>query len=208
MAAERSNSLDAQLRWKSGANSLSIGAFYTRFSNFVFDQNSGNLVDADGVAGNPDSTLLEAFTQQVPAIFKGFEAESSTRIDEALGKLDLTLRGDYVHATNKDSGNPLPRIPPLRLGVGLRYQLENLGARFDVLHAFKQNRHDDFELVTDGYTDVSAALTYKLPTQYHVELFAKANNLLNQEIRYHTSYLKDISTAGERSLLFGMRAEF
>lgn len=205
---ERSNSLDAQVRWKLGVNSLNIGAFYTRFNNFVFDQNSGNLVDADGVAGNSGSTLLEAFTKQVPAIFKGFEAESSTRIYDTFGKLDLTLRGDYVRATNKNSGKPLPRIPPLRLGAGLRYQLENFGARFDILHAFKQNRHDDFELETDGYTDVSALLTYKLPTKLHLELFAKANNLLNEEIRYHTSYLKDISTAGERSLLVGLRAEY
>ena len=202
---ERSNSLDAQVRWKSGVNSFSIGAFYTRFNNFIFDQNSGNLVDADGL---PGGDLNEAFTQQVAATFKGFEAESSTRVYEALGKLDLTMRGDYVRATNNDSGDALPRIPPLRLGAGLRYQLENFGARFDVLHAFNQNRIDAVELKTDGYTDVSAMLTYKLPTKLHMELFGKANNLLNQEIRYHTSYLKDISPAGERSLLVGLRAEF
>ena len=202
---ERSNSLDAQIRWKSGVNNFSVGAFYTRFNNFIFDQNSGNLVAANGI---PGGDLNQAFTQQVGAVFKGFEAESSTRIYEALGKLDLTLRGDYVRATNKDSGNPLPRIPPLRLGIGLRYQLENFGARFDILHAFDQNRIDTTELKTDGYTDVSAMMTYKLPTKLHMELFAKANNLLNQEIRYHTSYLKDNSPAGERSLLVGLRAEF
>jgi iron complex outermembrane receptor protein len=41
-----------------------------------------------------------------------------------------------------------------------------------------------------------------------MEFFAKANNLLNQEIREHASFLKDISPAGERSVLFGMRADF
>jgi iron complex outermembrane receptor protein len=41
-----------------------------------------------------------------------------------------------------------------------------------------------------------------------VELFAKANNLLNQEIREHTSFLKDIAPAGERSILVGLRADF
>ncbi len=202
---ERSNTLDAQIRWKTNTNSFSIGAFYTRFSNFIFDQNNGNFVDADGL---PGGDLNEAFTQQVAATFKGFELEGSSRVSESLGKLDLTYRGDYVRASNRDSGDPLPRIPPLRLGAGLRYQLDNLGARFDVLHAFNQNKTDDAELKTDGYTDVSAMITYKLPSKYHVELFGKANNLLNQEIRYHTSYLKDISTAGERSLLVGLRAEF
>jgi iron complex outermembrane receptor protein len=41
-----------------------------------------------------------------------------------------------------------------------------------------------------------------------VELFAKANNLLDDEIREHASFLKDIAPAGERSLLFGARADF
>ena len=41
-----------------------------------------------------------------------------------------------------------------------------------------------------------------------MELFAKANNLLNDEIREHASFLKDISPAGERSLVIGARADF
>ncbi|HNU66970.1 MAG TPA: TonB-dependent receptor, partial [Methylotenera sp.] len=108
----------------------------------------------------------------------------------------------------RDNGQALPRITPLRLGAGLRYQKNALGARVDVLHAFSQNRTAENELKTDGYTDVSATVTYKLPTKVHVELFAKAKNLLNQEIREHTSFLKDISPAGERSVLLGLRADF
>jgi iron complex outermembrane recepter protein len=63
-------------------------------------------------------------------------------------------------------------------------------------------------LPTDGYTDVSALVAYKLPTKVNLEIFAKANNLLNQEIREHASILKDISPAGERSILIGARADF
>jgi iron complex outermembrane receptor protein len=51
-------------------------------------------------------------------------------------------------------------------------------------------------------------VTYKLPVKYQVELFAKANNLLNDEIREHASFLKDLSPAGERSLLIGAHADF
>jgi len=39
-------------------------------------------------------------------------------------------------------------------------------------------------------------------------VFAKANNLLDQEIRQHASFLKDSSVAGERSILIGARADF
>lgn len=65
------------------------------------------------------------------------------------------------------------------------------------------------ELETSSYTDVSAMVAYKLPVpRFHVEVFAKANNLLDEEIREHASFLKDISPAGERSLLIGARADF
>jgi len=76
------------------------------------------------------------------------------------------------------------------------------------LHAFKQNKTAQNELATDSYTDVSALIAYKLPTKANIEIFAKANNLLDQEIRQHASFLKDSSVAGERSILIGARADF
>jgi iron complex outermembrane recepter protein len=106
------------------------------------------------------------------------------------------------------TGEALPRIAPLRLGAGLHYQKNSFGARVDVLHAFDQNRTAANELATNGYTDLSALVSYKLPTKLNIELFAKANNLLNQEIREHASILKDIAPQGERSVLFGVRSDF
>jgi iron complex outermembrane receptor protein len=90
----------------------------------------------------------------------------------------------------------------------LQYQKERFGARLDVLRAFKQDRTNNNELATDGYTNLSALATYKLPTKLNLELFAKANNLLDQEIREHASFLKDIAPQAGRSLLLGLRADF
>ena len=78
----------------------------------------------------------------------------------------------------------------------------------DVLRAFNQNNTANNELATDGYTNVSALIAYKLPTRFNMELFARANNLLNDEIREHASFLKDVAPAGERSILIGARADF
>ena len=139
-------------------------------------------------------------------LHQGYKSVSYTHL---IDNLDLTLRGDYVRASNRDNGDALPRITPMRLGAGLRYQLNGIGARLDVLHAFGQNRTALNELKTDGYTDMSALVSYKLPTnKMNVELFAKARNLLNQEIREHASFLKDIAPAGERSLMIGLRSDF
>lgn len=194
---ERSNGIDAQLRWKDAKNSFSVGAYYTRFSSFLGLLETGNT---DAGSGLPIAQF-SAFA----ADFKGLEAEGKFNV---ANNLDLTLRGDYVHATNRDNGDALPRISPLRLGGGLHYQKGSFGARVDVLHAFDQNRTAANELATDGYTDVSALISYKLPTRFNIELFAKANNLLNDEIREHASFLKDIAPQGERSVLIGLRTDF
>jgi iron complex outermembrane receptor protein len=192
---ERSKGVDAQIRWKDAKNSFSLGAYYTRFSNFIGLFETGDVEDGLPVA---------QFTA-VPATFKGLEAEGKFNLTD---KLDLTVRGDYVHAKENRTNEYLPRISPLRLGGGLRYALNGFSARMDVLRAFNQNNTADNELATDGYTNVSAMLAYKFPTKVNVELFAKANNLLNDEIREHASFLKDISPAGERALLIGARADF
>jgi iron complex outermembrane recepter protein len=220
LAKERSNGIDTRLQWKAGKHSMSVGAYYTRFSNFISLANTGNTrgvdgelnpldVDGDGIAdGSGEEILPEARFTPVPAIFKGLEAEGKFRIYEGTGAMDFNLRGDYVRATNRDTGDALPRISPLRLGAGLNYQFNRFGARFDVLRAFKQDRTAVNELETDGYTLVTATATYRLPTSLHLEAFARANNLLDQEIREHTSFLKDIAPLGGRSLLLGLRGEF
>ncbi|WP_286162498.1 TonB-dependent receptor [Methylobacillus flagellatus] len=217
---EVANGIDAQLRWKSGNNSFSVGTYYTRFRNFISLANSGNNrgldgelnpvdADNDGVAdGSGEEILPEASFLAVPAVFRGVEAEGKFRIYEQAGALDMRLRGDYVRATNRDTGEALPRIAPLRVGVGFDYTLNRFGARVDLLRAFNQGRTADNELATDGYTRLDATLTYRLPTSFTLEAFAKARNLLDDEIREHTSFLKDISMSGGRAVVFGLRGEF
>ncbi len=200
---ERSNGIDAQVRWKSGQNSVTVGAYYTRFRNFIGLFNTGVDILVDG------EPLPEAQFSQVRAVFKGLELEGKFGLTDYLG---LSVRGDYVHARNQDTGDYLPRISPLRLGAALNYNFNALSAQLDVLHAFDQNKTASnattTELATDGYTNVSATLAYKLPTKFGLEVFARANNLLNDEIREHTSFLKDIAPQGERSVLIGLRGEF
>jgi iron complex outermembrane receptor protein len=196
---EKSNGIDAQIRWKDAKNAFSLGVYYTRFSNFIGLFETGNLIGPIG------EELPEAQFRAVPAVFKGLEFEGKVGLTD---QLTLNLRADYVHAKEKDSNEYLPRIAPLRLGAGLQYQLNKFSAKLDVLRAFKQDKTANNELATDGYTNVSALVAYKLPTKLNLELFAKANNLLNDEIREHASFLKDISLAGERSLLIGLRGDF
>ena len=76
-------------------------------------------------------------------------------------------------------------------------------------YAGKQNRVADGELPTDAYTLVNAMFSYRLRTALpNAEVFLKLNNLLNEEIRLHTSVLKDIAPRGGRSGQLGVRLAF
>lgn len=220
LSVEKSNGVDLQLRWKQGGNSFSVTGFYTRFNNYITPFSTGNTrgadgelnpadLDNDGVAdGSGEEIMDEALTLAVPAVFRGLEFAGKFHVYEGSGALDLRLKGDYVRATNRRTGDPLPRISPLRLGFGVDYALNRFGASLDVTRTFGQDRVADNERPTDGYTMVDATLSYHLPTRLHLDAFVKATNLLDEEAREHTSFLKDIAPLGGRSVLFGLRGEF
>lgn len=208
LSVEKSNGLDLQLRWRKGGNNFSISGFYTRFDNYITSLLTGNLRMEDGLIDNVSGELPESQIQAVPAVFKGFEVAGKFHMYEGVGALDLRLKGDYVRATNRRTGDPLPRISPLRLGFGLDYSFSRFDAALDVTRTFGQNRVADNELPTDGYTMVDAIVSYHLPTKLHLDTFLKATNLLDEEAREHTSFLKDIAPLGGRSVMLGVRGEF
>jgi iron complex outermembrane receptor protein len=218
---EKSRALDVALRLKSARHSGSISIFYNRFSNFITLFNSGNTRDEDGELnpaedpGNPGFTpggeaiLPELVYRAVPARFRGFEAEGRLRVLERFGALDLRLRFDYVRANDLNSGMPLPRIAPRRLGAGLEYRQGKLGASIDATHVSGQGRVAANELPTDSYTMVNAALSYRFKMQgLDLEAFVRGMNLLNEEARNHVSFIKDLAPLGRRSALIGLRARF
>ncbi len=210
---EKSNGLDGQIRWKAGQDSLTLGAYYTNFSNFIGLLSTNEIEKAHGHDGHDDHYYYkESQFTGIRAEFKGVELEGKTMLTDYL---QFNVRGDYVDARDKTNGGYVPRISPLKLGAGLKYEFDRFGARFDVLHAFRQDRVatnfnyvDGKELITDAYTNVSMMATYKLPTQYNLEAFTRATNLLDEEIREHASFLKDIAPMGGRAIMLGLRGEF
>ncbi len=72
----------------------------------------------------------------MPATLYGFEAEGKTRLLQKMlttsDTLDFEARADYVHGENRNTGEALPRLAPLRLGGALVYGAGPWGARMDV----------------------------------------------------------------------------
>ncbi len=106
--------------------------FYSHFRNYITEANAGLFADDEGniVPPGADDALSQEIYRGVPADFYGFEAESSFRVlDRGAHKLDLLLSGDYTNARNSDTGEPLPRIPPLRAGLRPGVHPRPLGSR-------------------------------------------------------------------------------
>jgi len=217
---EKSKALDLTLRMKSGKHSGSVGVFQNRFDNYITLVNTGNTRGADGELNPPDAgdgtslntgeeILPEFAYRAVPARFRGIEGEGRFRVMERGGVVDLLVNASYVRAEDQSTGMPLPRIAPLRYGIGADYRQDRFGARVDATIVEGQDRVAAGELPTDGYTMLNASVSYRLPAPgVRLETFLRGVNLLNEEARNHVSFLKDIAPLGRRSLQLGVRGQF
>jgi iron complex outermembrane receptor protein len=203
---DKSRSYDAGARWRRGPDTVALSAFRTTFANFITPIASGSTRDADGTR---PGAFPEFVYQAVPAIFQGYEAQGRLRVYERKGSLDLLLKADTVKAWNSSTGQALPRVPPLRFGVGLDYTLNRFSAAVDLQHARAQNRVSANELPTDGYTLLNATAGYRFAEEpFALQGFVRATNLFNAEARNHVSFLKDRAPLGGRGILLGLRGSF
>ena len=209
---EKAVSTDLSLRYASGPNRGSVGVFYNRFSNYLTEYNTGRVVDDDGepVAPGADGSLNEAIYRGVRAEFYGVELDGKWRAFSRRGHtVDLELTADYTHARNVDTGQPLPRIAPLRATLAADYGYGPFGARAQVTHAWSQHRVPDNDFPTDGYTSLGVMLTYKFRVgATHWLAYLRGDNLTNQEIRYATSVVRGFAPQGGRSVMAGLRTTF
>jgi iron complex outermembrane receptor protein len=198
---ETAYGLDLSYRYGSGAWSGGVSAFYTYFKDYIF---------AEATGAEEDDLPVYQFTA-VDATFWGFEGEleyTDFRMDGS--RLVYRLIADYVRAVNDTDNEDLPRIPPLRIGGGLRYLAGPWDAGATLRHSFQQKDTARAESETGGFTELSfdLARSFELSGEQTLTLFVRADNLLDEDIRYHTSFLKEVAPLPGRSLTIGVRGEF
>ncbi|SDN94771.1 TonB-dependent receptor [Pseudomonas jinjuensis] len=209
---EKAVSTDLALRFDNGVHKGSVGVFYSRFSNYIGLLASGRHRDEEGevVDADDEEALPEFLYSGVRAEFYGVEAQDRIHLLESpYGNFDLELSGDYTRAKNRDSGEPLPRITPLRLNSALLWELQNWQARLEVEHAASQHRVPENELPSDGYTTLGASLGYRFAVGGSDWLaFVKGDNLTDQTVRYASSILRDSVPAPGRGIEAGVKVAF
>jgi iron complex outermembrane receptor protein len=199
LAKEKNWGVEAYARGHIGPVKFSAAAFASRFDGFIYETASGEEQDE-----------LPVFVyRQNNARHVGFELEASAELFRMNG-VTLVADGvaDYVRA-NVRGGDPLPRIPPLRLLGGLEAQSARFDGRVEVEWIADQHRIAAFETPTDGHTLVNASVAWKpFGTGNETRLILSANNIFDVDARRHAAFTKDYVPLAGRDLRLSVRTSF
>jgi iron complex outermembrane receptor protein len=194
---EVSDGIDLSLRHQTERLKASANFYYYHFNNFVF------LAPTDEI--DKGSGFPIAFYLQGDSRFLGTELN----LDVKLHKYVNFLTGlDYVSA-ELTSGQPLPRIPPLRGRIGLDFHYNNFSVRPEFVAVDKQDKVFINETPTAGYGTVNVVGNYTISRQHVAHIFSvNAYNLNNKLYFNHISFIKDISPEIGRGVRFSYTVRF
>ncbi len=196
-AKERSNGAEFVLRGKGDGFSLEAGFYYNRFSDYIYEVQTGAIEDG-----------LPVFQfEQAGSRYLGFEIQGSAMLAR-LGPADISADAlvDYTDAELLGGRGPVPRIPPLRVLGGIAATADRWDARLEVEHGFAQRRVSGFETTTDGYTLVNASISIRpFADRKNTALVLSANNLFDVDARRHASFLKDFAPLAGRDIRLSLR---
>ena len=163
-----------------------VNGFFYDYENFIFLQEQLGFINRAVAYIEREATI------------QGFEAEVELDLIESAGQaLMLTLMTDFVSGQNDTDDEPLPRMPPMRVGGRLEYERGPWTFGAEARHNFAQKRVKPApraELPTDAYTLVGLDAAYRLGHGRHdATLMVQVTNLLSEEARLHSSFRKDVA---------------
>ena len=122
------------------------------------------------------------------ARLQGIEAHADVRLTS---RVSAEVGLDYVRGQLKDEGSQLPRMPPLRGRVGLRYQVNAFQVGGEVRATTTQDRVAGVEEPTEGYQLLKLFASYSFVTgQATSTVTARLDNVTDELYRNHLSLIK------------------
>ncbi len=195
---ETATNLEIAYRKHSGSVKGEVSAFINSIDDYIYLSDIGEI----------DETIVSRFLQE-DARFIGVEAQIEFPLAAYAGTdYHVNVFGDYVEA-ELDSGAYLPRIPPMRSGLELVAHANDWTLKLRNTFVSSQDKTSANEEATDSYTRLDLFADYHLHFgERDLLLFAKAKNLTNEDIRHHTSFLKENAPEAGRSIELGLRYVF
>ncbi|MGY8761447.1 MAG: TonB-dependent receptor, partial [Nitrospinaceae bacterium] len=199
---ETSYNIDMGYKLNSKKVAFELNLFHNWVNDYIYSARTGGT---GGAENNP-----EVLYEQAAATFMGYEAQLVYHIwEENSQDVDLTLFSDYTRGKLYNNGD-VPRIPPLRLGFQLDHRNGNWKSNLRLTRALSQGHSGVNEADTPGYNLLN------LNTHYHIEdfkkadmvVYAKGNNLLNENIRNSASFLRNFQPEGGIGAELGIRISY
>jgi iron complex outermembrane recepter protein len=133
------------------------------------------------------------------------------RAVDAAYKLDFNAKVDRVRAVNTRTGEPLPRIAPLRVALGVDFSMGGWQAGMDIeRHSAARVAAGEFR--SEGYTLTNARAAYRLSSAaagpISTLIYARVNNVGNVLARPAASILREIAPLPGRQFELGVQLRF
>lgn len=194
---EQALNIELGLRKIQGRLTTGLNLYQNNINDYIYAQNTGLEVNGYGQYQYVQSDVK----------FIGGEVDAAYQLLEGLS---LTAMADRVRADG------LPRIPADRIGLGFELSTMALFSTSSDWMVFgqwqqvqKQDQVADNEETSLGYDLVTLGVTYQAvfpKSEYRINL--KANNLLDEEIRQHTSFVKEQAPQPGRNISLGLAVTF
>jgi iron complex outermembrane receptor protein len=205
LGAERAVGFDLSLRARSRRVTGEITFFRNNINDFIFrnplteeefeereeefDERFNVVDEPEEEHGHGDEFPFIEYVGADSALW-GVEAHADVHLTD---ELVAELTYDWVTGALRESGLPLPRIPPFRVMPGLRYQKNALQFGGTVNITGDQTRVFGAETRTAGAAVVRLFGSYSFVTRGLTStVTARLDNATNKLYRNHLNYLKDV----------------
>jgi iron complex outermembrane receptor protein len=211
LGAETSRHAELGLSWRRSHDHVKANVFQTRFSRFIA------LDDTGTQARTSDGTELPVYAFRGARVrMQGLELEGETQLLAAAPSrpwaLNLTAGLDTVRGDNLDSHEPLARLAPLRVHLGLQVGGDMLQAGVNWRGVARQTRIPATDTPTPGYAMLDLWLGGKLdvPGTQAVNWFARLGNAADHLARSASTVvtMRGLAPLPGRALTVGLRGQF
>ena len=175
--------VDAAFRWRHDRASGEVTYFLSNLHDFIYRRLTGQ--ERDG--------LPVAVFAAGDGRLQGVESHLDVRLTDT-----VSLEGavDYVRGQLTSTEEALPRMPPLRGRLGVRYRRAAFQAGGDLSAVGRQHRVQGVETPTGGYQLVKLFAAYSFTgasSEVVHTVVVRLDNATNARYRNHLSFLKDLA---------------
>lgn len=218
--AEKLRGIDFHWNWISRLGVMNTSIFYSKTHDFIYQEKTDRwFYDYSPTPGRfkPNcarrGTCIPLFNYtQKEVDFSGYEWQFELSPIYFYGsEIRFDLFSDHVRG-KLSGGNGLPRMPTARRGFGLKFEKGGFYSELRYSYVDRQEHPGENELETDSYKLLNAFSSFKYEdndfTHKDIIIFIQMKNLLDEDIRKSTSFLRNFTPEPGREISIGLRYQF